>query len=401
MSEFQKSLIGASIMQHDSQAPAILEAGITRNHFTGEARIAWASIECMIADGKPLNLLTLCEEAKGRIDARFVEKCLDASLSAAFTDYNIEQVKKETLLRQAKDAVEECRKQLSIATLDDAETILTDCQTRMLQIVNAAPNKTVPLHDHISNFVRQCEKGEAGVIPWPLESIANQYGKLLEEFIIIHALPSIGKTALVIQWITHLHGNGFKTAFASLESSARAIAPRFLSHVGQIDTLRMKRGYVPPQTRQKAEKAVQKVSELGIVIKDGHMTDSQLAAWCRIQKQAGAQIIFIDNLRHIDSSRTFQDETRKFMEMSLAVKRIRDQLRIPIVLLHHSNENGAVGWSRDIVKDADIILSLEKDGGLGAGVDKINFTFQKHRDGGTCTIPFVFNKPFQTFDTTL
>jgi len=397
MSEFQKSLIGAAIFPHGSKAVVILEAGITRNHFTGDVRAAWEAVERIIAKGAPLNLLTLSEAVRGRLNACFVEECLDACPSAEFTLYNIEQVKKETLLRQAKEAAEVCRKQLQAATLDDAEVVLSDCQTRMLNLNPANIEQAVPLEDCISEFAEQCEAGTVGVIPWPMDAITNHYGRLQEEFIIIHALPSVGKTAFVIQWLCHLHRNGFKTAFASLESSKRAIAPRFLSHLGQVDTLQMKRGYISTDTRRKVEQAKQEARELKLSIKDGHMTDSQLATWCRIQKQAGAQIIFIDNLRHIDSAKKFQDETRKFMEMSLSVKRIRDQLHIPVVLLHHSNENGAVGWSRDLVKDADILLAMQNDGEIGDGTDKIDFIFQKHRDGGTSTVSSAFIKPFQTF----
>lgn len=395
-SNFQKALIGAALAPYDSQLEKIIEAGITREDFTGTARQVWAELEAMFCAGRAVNLLTVTEGLAGRVEPQYIESCLDTCPSAAFTPHNIELVRRETLLRRGRALLLGVEAAIQSATTDNAEAVIADIQTRWFDL--AIPrDESLKLHEHMGEFIRQCGEGTAGVVPWFLPVIQNRYGKLTEEFIVIHAQPSVGKTAFIIQWITYLHRNGFKAAFASLESSARGIAPRFLSHIGEINALHMKTGHTSAEMSRRAANAVEEARQLGFVIRDGNMTDGQLAAWCRIQKQAGAQIIFIDNLRHIDSAQRYQDETRKFMEVSLSVKRIRDQLHIPVVLLHHSNEAGDVSWCKDIKKDADILLHLNRCGSRDNDTDEVDLVFQKGRDSGEFAIPALFHKSVQTF----
>jgi replicative DNA helicase len=332
------------------------------------------------------------------INFQFLSECVDACPTAHFVDHYISSLKRETLLRRAASMLLDCQDQLQGATSDTAEEVIASLQKGWLDLRIDTPTAD-SLPDSMAEFIRQCKEGIAGVVPWFLPEIQQRYGKLTEEFVIIHSQPSIGKTALVIQWITYLHRIGFKSAFASLESSVRGIAPRFISHVAQVNSLLMKTGFCSTENMAKAEKSVQIVDDLKFCIRSGHMTDGQLMAWCRIQKQSGAQIIFIDNLRHIDTVSTYDSEIRKFMEISLSVKRIRDQLGIPVVLLHHSNEAGDVGWCKDIKKDADVIVYLDRraENGGGQSVDLVDWVFQKGRDSGTFTIPTRFDKTVQTY----
>jgi len=397
-SKTQMALIGNTLAPNSSKLDDILESGITRNNFTGKCRDVWIEIETMFCAGIPVDLTKMMGRKISGVDIEFLSSCVDACPSSAFVDHYIESLKRETLLRRAKSLLIDCEDRLSSATSDDAEELIADLQKGWLDLrVDNAAAET--LAESMTEFIHQCKEGVAGVVPWFLPGVQQRYGKLTEEFIIIHAQPSVGKTALVIQWMTYLHRIGFKSAFASLESSVRGIAPRFVSHIAQVNSLLMKTGFCSPANMQKAEESVRTAERLKFCIKSGHMTDGQLMAWCRIQKQNGAQIIFIDNLRHIDTTAHYDNEIRKFMEISLSVKRIRDQLGIPVVLLHHSNEVGDVGWCKDIKKDADVIVYLERkaENGVGQGVDLVDWVFQKGRDSGTFTIQTRFDKTIQTY----
>lgn len=395
-SENQMALIGGVLNEFDPQAEKIFESGVTRNDFTGKCKEVWVIIEGLFSEGKVINFVSVNERVKN-IDITFLDECYDKCTSSGFVSNFISDVKSETLLRRGKDLLFDCQELLQGATIDNIEHVTAEIQKRWLEMRSDKTEK-MDLPELMDEFLDQCENGVAGIVPWFLPSIQNRYGKLTEEYIIIHALPSIGKTALVIQWMTYLHSKGYKSALASLESSARGLAPRFISHLGRLNSLHLKTGSGSPQSLEKARQTVKTAKKLNYKIKDGEMFDGQLMAWCRVQKQNGAQIIFIDNLRHIQSTSHYESETRKFMEMSLAVKRIRDRLGIPIVLLHHSNEDGQVGWSKDIVKDADVILYLEKKNDLGNSVDEVDLIFQKGRDSGTFTIPTRFDKNIQTYE---
>ena len=395
MTVSQKALIGASF-EDQRLLEAILELGVTRDDFTAECKLLWIDIEKMYAKGIPVTVGKAYERVPEFID--LIEECTENSpKTESQTIYFADSVKREALLRKAHGLILEAQDFIETANADNAEEVIAEIQKQWIDLrINKVDDKAI--HEHIGEFIQQCDEGEIGVIPWFLTSLQERYGKLVEEFIVVHAQPSVGKTAFVVQWMTYLHRNGYKAALASLESSKKGIAPRFLSHIGQVNTLLMKNGNGFPDDKKKAQKAFDEAKELAFNVKDGHMTDGQLMAWCKIQKQNGVQIIFIDNLRHIDSVTKYDSEVRKFMEISLAVKRIRDELGIPVVLLHHSNEDGDVGWSKDIKKDVDALIYLDKrEGEYGAFVDKVDFVFQKGRDTGTFTIETLFQKDMQTY----
>jgi len=88
--------------------------------------------------------------------------------------------------------------------------------------------------------------------------------------------------------------------------------------------------------------------------------------------------------------------------LSLKLKELRDMLGMAVVVLHHLNDDLKASWSRDIERDADIIVNLiNADDDLSAEVRKIRFICAKNRDGNTGEIPILFHKQTQTFTEVL
>ncbi len=394
MTETQKVLIGY-VLTVDDGFDSIMESGISRNDFTGQCKYVWTEIERLYSENIPVTLSKVMERATGAFD--LVIECADAGCVSSHSGYYVTSILRETLMRNASAAIEEARISVLEADCDNIEVVVADIQMKLIDLVIEKPEDK-PLHEHMQGFVDDCKAGDYGIVPWFLPKLNAMCGKLVEEFVVLHAQPSVGKTAFIVQWATDLRRRGFNPAIATLESSKKSLAQRFISHLGQVNTLLMKTGRSFPDDYKKADKAILEAERLDFNVRDGVMTDGQLMAWAKIQKNNGADIIFIDNLRHIDSIKSFADETRKFMEISLSVKRIRDHIKIPVILLHHSNEDGDVGWCKDIKKDVDFLIYLErKDNGGVPNIDNVDFVFQKARDAGTFKIRTDFKKDMQTY----
>jgi replicative DNA helicase len=401
MSAYQKGLIHSALNPFNSKLELILENGITSEDFTGDYKVIWKEIEKVFSTSGEVTDLKIL----GNIPTMAIQlqECMDTAVSEYTLPSVIVDVKHESLLRRLKSALFEFSEEVRDKNSSEVETFLGSIQQRFLNI-ETNESKKVVLYEAMINFVEKCREGNYGTIPWPVQRIQNRYGNLSEEFIVLHALPSVGKTAFVIQWMVFLARRGIKTALASLESSVSSISPRFISHLGQVNSLTMKCAGMSPSSEKKAQAAIEEATLLEklMIIRDGNMNDGQLLAWCRIQKQQGAKMIFIDNLRHIDSVKTFETEIRKFMELSLSVKRIRDQIKIPVVLLHHSNESGDIGWSKDIRKDVDIEIAMERVNPPTDGQpDDIRLNFKKARDAGTFSVEVEFDKEYQTYRESL
>jgi hypothetical protein len=98
-----------------------------------------------------------------------------------------------------------------------------------------------------------------------------------------------------------------------------------------------------------------------------------------------------------------KDTVEQFRELFLGCKRIRDDVDLPFMILHHTNTEGEAAWSRDIERDADIMLHMNvtSESNKGDPVDEyigIGFEFRKYReDASGLIIETEFKRRIQTF----
>jgi len=363
----QQAIIGYVLSDFTDGFDGIMESGVAPSDFTGECKTIWMEIEKAYAENIPITQLKISD----RLGAGFwdiVGDCCENGCLDSDLQYNLDSLKRETLIRRSYDIILNAQDNIQTANCDNIEQIVADLQKDVINLHIEKPNDK-PMHEHMGEFVEKCKEGTVGVVPWFFPALNRRCGKLVEEFIVVHAQPSVGKTAFIVQWATYLRRNGFNPAIVTLESPKKSLAQRFISHMGQVNTLFMKTGSSHPDDYMKAGRATREAEELGFNIRDGM---------------------------------NYESETRKFMEISLSVKRIRDHIGIPVVLLHHSNEDGRVGWAKDIEKDVDYLIYLErKDNTTGDKMcDNIDFVFQKGRDAGTFTLNTLFKKDMQTYHET-
>jgi replicative DNA helicase len=202
------------------------------------------------------------------------------------------------------------------------------------------------------------------MLDWPVHSITRHMGRVDRELIWIVSQPSIGKTAAVLQWLLLLAGQGHTVSLASLESAADAIGSRAVSITAPMDNYPIRQRRAMPETVARAFEAARRIPDC-IRITDSRMTIDQVYAWGKAEARKGARLIVVDNTRHIHV-RGNVDRVNEVAEISGRMKQLRDEARVPVVVLHHSmidSKSGRedVSWSKDIRKDADVMVFLKHD----------------------------------------
>jgi hypothetical protein len=141
-------------------------------------------------------------------------------------------------------------------------------------------------------------------------------------------------------------------------------------------------------------------------ISDAQATAEQLIAWGIAEKRAGSRLLIVDNMKHIRTTSKYNSLPELFRELSLKAKRLRDETKLPVIMLHHTNEDGDVSWSKDIKRDVDILITMTKDEDLSVtpavpgdqAIDFVRFKIDKNRDGQAgLSVPVRFRKEIQTF----
>ena len=126
---------------------------------------------------------------------------------------------------------------------------------------------------------------------------------------ILHAPRSTGKTALMLQWMLHLHSTKLKAPLASLEMLSSELMPRFIAQRGQVNTYRMRaRGRVTEDEKTRATLANDQVKCLELRIRDKGMSIDEIRAWAVAETKDGACLLY--------TSPSPRDRTRSRMPSS-------------------------------------------------------------------------------------
>jgi len=387
----ERAIIGC-VLYDDDKLDDLIEIGLDETWFVDSycRRTIELSLD-MMSKGKHIDTIIASKNLPD-IDEEWFNECINICIVPAFASDYGRTLRGYEVTSRGEMMGTSLVSRAKHTKPDGADELLAwiDKAAASVSVGSVQPKKTSEaIMDEIEEELDDPSKIK--FIDWPLECLNKGIGRITNEVIWISALPSLGKTALVTQWGQHLAGLGIMSAIASLETPKKNIIWRQIAQYGRMNTFHIKQGHGTPRDIIKAKEAMRKISPLTI-IEDGGKSIEQVKAWARDVYKRGAKIIMIDNTRWITvggaSGRNDATAT-----ISSGMKSIRDELGIPIVVLHHSriDANGKedVSWSADIRRDTDMLLFLRKNEEKTQAIDQYttnprlcsDLYVEKNRDG--------------------
>jgi replicative DNA helicase len=408
----EQLVIGAIIYNGNRVVSECVRAGVQPDWFqTACNRQVYEVALNMFVANRPVAIETVSAKLLGI--APYLDKCVDQCATPSMFPEYIALLKSEYLFRRIKAQNENMTERLSSSTPDDAEQLLADAQSQWLNLSQEISTETVLTDEEICKSIadRWEARGEVvgGTIGWGMPQLDEGLGKLSDELIFIAARESVGKTAFVLQMLAHLWKSGIPVSLASLESKRAKIYPRLVAHLAQLDTYNLNQGKATLVEIEKGKAALATIRGWkGKRIFDCGMSMNQIRAWAFAEKSAGSRLLVVDNFKHIRPDRKFSSPVEQFREHSMQLKWLRDDVGLPLIVLHHLNKEMDLSWSDDLRRDADIILILTENENFSRPPDPLNgdwvgywvieFTTAKHRDGKKgLKLNLEFDKKFQTF----
>lgn len=294
---------------------------------------------------------------------RYLETCMDTVSTVAHVRYHAEQLRGFILAEQGILTAEQASQLLQATDPADVPGALSAIHDSWLRLcVGNDDHKPLgTIGDELIEEWRNFDPDKHGHVTWPLYKLNEHVGPLADEFVFIVAKESVGKTAFALQMILQTASRGHIASLASLESSKKRLLPRMIGQLARINTLAMHYGRGDAGDFDRAAKAIERIRALPLRVSDSPATIDQLYAWGKGEKAAGSKLIVVDNMRHIRPSQKYNSPVEQMRDFSIRLKQIRDDIRIPVVVLHHTNDAGDVSWAKDIRRDADILMFLEVD----------------------------------------
>ena len=297
--------------------------------------------------------------------------------------------------------------------IDRAETELFSVSERRIHagfsplrsLLHEAFDRLDYLHSH---------RGEInGVRTGFTELDALTTGLQRSDLIVLAARPSVGKTSLALNVAEHAAvRDGRSVGVFSLEMSKEQLVLRLLSSVGDIDSQRLRTGFLEDLDFNRVANAMTQLSEARIYIDDTpNISTMELRTKARrLQAEAGLDLVIVDYLQLMQATTTSRDANRvqEVSEISRGLKALARELSVPVIALSQLSRQPEMRESKEprlsdlresgaIEQDADLVLFLwrEKERGNEDGdgdVEEINLHLAKHRNGPTGRLKLMFRK---------
>lgn len=426
--EAEQCVLGAILLENEAllKVHDLLKPD---NFYRPSHRKIFEAILALFERNEPIDLLTVTEVLRKRNQieevggSAYLASLMEAVPTAANVLHHARMVRETALLRSlinvATEVIAECYEHT-----EDVEELLDRAEQMIFEIseqrVNAAfANLKELLKDSIRYTEQLYERHELITgLPTSFRDFDQLTAGLQpSDLIIIAARPGMGKTSFALNIARNV---GVRVqeprqpvAIFSLEMSKEQLALRMLCAEAEIDSSRLRRGYLDKKEWGRLVNAANDLSDTPIFIDDSpSLTALDIRAKARrLQAEHGLSLIIIDYLQLLRGRGRVENRQQEISEISRSLKALAKELKVPVMALSQlsravEQRNIRIPQLADlresgaIEQDADLIAFIYRDevydkDTKDKGIAKI--IIGKQRNGPTGEIELQFSKEYARF----
>ncbi|MDO5716226.1 MAG: replicative DNA helicase [Tissierellia bacterium] len=368
--------------------------------------------------GRQVNRVTLTEDLKTTelLDEvgglTYIVEVADAYLTSAKTKDMALLVHEKYLFRKLVEASMEIREE-ALAAKGEVRDVLAAAEDRILNLglntgqVGLEPVGKV-LKSAADELVRRSKlEGELSGVSTgfkDLDVLLNGFQK--SDLILLAARPSMGKTAIAINFAVSAAQAGKKVAVFSLEMSKEQLAMRIFSQLSNIDLSRIFSGNLEGEDWKRISVTMNEFSPKEMHIDDtSGVTVTEIRSRLRRMKmEQGLDLVMIDYLQLMEGGGNSENRQQEISKISRGLKGIAKELEVPVIALsqlsrapeQRSDHRPILSDLREsgaIEQDADVVMFLYRDEyyhpdteykGIGEVI------IAKHRNGPIGNVKLVY-----------
>ncbi|MBC7498725.1 replicative DNA helicase [Candidatus Gracilibacteria bacterium] len=233
------------------------------------------------------------------------------------------------------------------------------------------------------------------------------------DLIILAARPSMGKTAMALNFAQNVAKKGRNVAMFSLEMSKEQITDRLIAAAMAVDSWKLQKGKLSEDEFSKMGDALESLSRSKIYLDDSPAGEGLLSIKSkarRLKMESGLDLIIIDYLQLMSSGNSM-NRVQEVSDISRGLKSLARELDVPIVALSQLSRAvearpdkrpvmSDLRESGSIEQDADIIAMIYRDDYYNEFSETpgiTNIMIRKNRNGPTGQVDLKFEKSQQKF----
>jgi replicative DNA helicase len=419
--EAEEALVGAFFLEGELVKECTLRP---EQLYSRKLRVIYAAIRSLDDKGKPIDLITVCEEIGFKnlewLGGVSYMTQLAGSVPTTANFHFYEKMVRE--YDQKRNAIKIAGKIIEQAKESEISQTLSDGISELRAVEDdQADEDNGDITPALVDLFEDCEKdwGDIVGIPSGFSDLDRLTGGFQEsDLIIVGARPSVGKTAFALNIALNAAYQDISLIF-SLEMSKKQLLKRVAGFTGKIDSLKMKN---PKKEFQEEDwhhftEAIGKLSKVNL-----HMFDRAgmniAYIWSKVRKvrrEYGEQkriLVVIDYLQLIEGNpKCNHNRQAEISEISRALKTMARELNVVVIALSQLSRGvesrqdkrpmlSDLRESGQIEQDADVIAFLYRDDYYlkdSPQKDKLEIIVAKHRNGPTGTVELGFNKQYGLF----
>jgi replicative DNA helicase len=433
--EAESYLLGCCLLDGSDTIARCLEAKLPPAAFTSAAnRLIYEKLIELYQKSPPVDIAVLAEELKtGRqLEAiggyAYLVQITGSIPTTAQAQYFLDKVRELHLLRElikaATGAVEDCfnyRGGLEEFVDKIEQNIFSVTQDRISDAAKPMKDPTREAMTVIDKMMMR--RGEyTGVASGFIDLDRLTWGFQRQEMIVLAARPSMGKTALALNFAeaAALPAKGREpvtTLVFSLEMSAAQLALRMLCSRAGVDMMKLRDGVLSAKDSEQQQRLVVAADEFAkapIFIDDSsHLSIMELRAKARrLHARRKLGLIVVDYLQLLSPTDSQAPREQQVAEASRGLKALAKELDLPVLVLSQLNRSSEkenrtpkladLRESGSIEQDADVVLMLSRpkdaDEKYQVAADSVELVVAKQRNGPVGELKLTFLRHITRFE---
>jgi replicative DNA helicase len=395
-------------------------------YFDAHQKIFQAIIDIYDA-GHPVDLIILADKLKqqGFIDDvggyGYLGDLWECAPTAANAEYYARIVRDKGIVRNLIHASTEILRD-AYDQIQSADDLLAKAEREILNIAEKGVTGTTStlqqaLNEAYARMDARKKGGHSDVSGVPSGYVDLDHltaGFQNSELVILAARPSVGKTAMALNFVRNIVVNDrIPVFFVSLEQARIELAERLLVSVARVDSHKLRKGTLNSDEMQRILDAGGMLHKARLFIDD---TPSQnmlrIAANARrLKLRENIRLVVIDYLQLIEPENRRDPRQEQVSQISRRLKFLARELEIPVMALAQVNRTSEdrqdhrprlsdLRESGAIEQDADTVLMLHRPGKADGGIDDnlIEVLVAKQRNGPTGDITLTYLKQFMRYE---
>ena len=427
--EAEQSVLGACLHSEDAIAKA-LEILREEDFYKSTHKKIFAVMRGQFEANEPLDVLTLADQLRKKNELEEVGGIEYLGLLEDFVPTATAVVHHAKILREKKilrDLIQTATEIVSSSYSDseDVDTLLDKAERSIFEISEKRSKPSfVKLPEIVKRGLSDLEKlsqqpGMVTGVPSGFTDLDNiTAGFQPSDLIILAARPSMGKTSFALDIARYASLNKkTPTAFFSLEMSKEQLGMRLLCSKAQVDSSKVRTGYLANSDWPKVHDAGRELAEAQLFIDDSpaltaldiRARSRRLAAEQPAEQPLG--LIIVDYMQLMQGRGKSESRQLEVSEISRGLKALAKELNLPILALSQlsravesrTDKRPLLSDLRDsgsIEQDADVVMFIYRDAVYNPETDdpgRTEILIRKQRSGPIGAAFLHFENQFTRF----